>query len=109
LERWVGETRKFEWDPEKEQENIAKHKLSFSFAIQIWRDPDRIERYDEWHSDDEDRWQTVGFYNDLITVVYTERGEYTHIITAWDAAAKERRAYYGASNLYFEHWYRANT
>jgi uncharacterized DUF497 family protein len=44
----------FEWDPKKEQDNIKNHGVSFYTAIQIWRDPIRIERYDDRHSGDED-------------------------------------------------------
>jgi uncharacterized DUF497 family protein len=103
-----GEVMKFEWDPEKEWDNILKHKLSFTTAVQIWRDPMRIERYDNQHSDAEDRWQTVGFYDDVLMLVYTERGDKNHIISARKATAKERRAYDGASEIYFGHWYRVN-
>jgi uncharacterized DUF497 family protein len=37
---------KFAWLPEKEQDNIDKHKVNFSDAVQIFRDPRRIERHD---------------------------------------------------------------
>jgi len=38
---------KFAWLPEKEQDNIAKHGITFSDAVQIFRDPRRIERHDD--------------------------------------------------------------
>ena len=68
---------KFAWQPEKERQNIAKHHVTFSDAIQIFRDPCRMERHDDDNSDDEERWQTIGKAGKELFVVYTERGEYT--------------------------------
>jgi uncharacterized DUF497 family protein len=72
----------FEWDDSKEWENIKRHGISFKSAAQIWRDPLRIERYDDQHSVDEERWQTVGFYGRLLFVVFTERDGKTRLISA---------------------------
>ena len=50
------------------------------------------------HSDDEDRYITIGEINGtayIVMVVYTEREEVTRIISARKATNKERRAYYG--------------
>jgi uncharacterized DUF497 family protein len=84
---------KFEWDPEKEKINIRLHGISFSTAKFAFNDPERWERYDLRHSDREDRWQTLGLVDQLLFVVYTERGEYTHLITARVADQDERRIY----------------
>ena len=40
--------------------NIKKHGISFKSAARIFFDYDRIEFYDEDHSDDEDRYNTIG-------------------------------------------------
>ena len=97
----------FAWLPEKEQDNIAKHGIAFSDAVQIFRDPRRIERHDDDSSNDEDRWQTIGMAGKVLFVVYTERGEYTWIISARFAEPFERRIYYGNSEMYPRGWQRA--
>ena len=86
---------KFAWQPEKEQENIIKHGISFSDAVQVFRDPSRIERHDDDSSYAEDRWQTIGLAGKVLFVVYTESGDYTRIISARFAEPFERRTYYG--------------
>lgn len=46
----------FDWNPEKEQQNIRKHKLNFRLASTVFRDPNQLTLYDEEHSQNEDRW-----------------------------------------------------
>ena len=48
----------FEYDEEKNQKNIAKHGISFRNAARVFFDYDRIEFYDEEHSENEDRYDT---------------------------------------------------
>jgi len=91
----------FEWDDEKNQINLRKHKVDFSDATQVFFDENRIERLDEFHSDDEDRWQVIGKVKDVLFVIYTERLEKIRLISARKANAKERRMYYGNGDLYF--------
>ena len=63
----------FEWDEKKEQINIAKHGIDFATASHVFLDPDRLEYFDEKHSTiNEDRYITIGFVEDILTVVYTE-------------------------------------
>ncbi len=86
----------FEWDDEKEQKNIIKHGIDFSTAAQVFFDENRIEFYDEKHSDEEDRYITIGLINGvayLVMVVYTERDEAIRLISARKADSKERRMY----------------
>ena len=99
----------FAWLPEKEQDNFDKHGVSFSDAIQIWRDPCRIERHDDDSSITEERWQTIGLAGKVIFVVYTERDEYTWIISARKAEPFERRIYYEYSEIYSRGWERADS
>ena len=87
----------FEWDEEKERDNVKAHGIRFSVAEQVFFDPLRMERHDDDSSEDEDRWQTMGFFGDVLFVVYTERGEATRIISARPAEPFERRIYYGNS------------
>lgn len=93
--------RLFEWDDEKNKSNIKKHKISFETAAYIFSDEYRLEFYDEIHSTDEDRYIVIGMVNDILCVVYTERGDATRIISARRATARERGLYYGdGENLY---------
>jgi uncharacterized DUF497 family protein len=96
----------FEWDIEKDQENFEKHGIHFETAGQIFFDPFRMERHDDDSSKKESRWQTMGFFNDVLFVVYTERGDVIRIISARVAEPFERRIYYGNSETYG--WYRVN-
>lgn len=87
----------FEWDDEKNKINIKKHKLNFSVAKFVFNDENRIEIFDDIHSDNEDRYITIGAIDQVpivVTVVYTERGQSIRIISARKATAEERRMYY---------------
>ena len=111
----------FEYDPEKNRKNIEKHGISFKSAARVFFDYDRIELYDEAHSGDEDRYDTIGDtsagnltiignlqdarrVDDILFVVYTERvvvdeggksKEITRLISARLATSFERGVYYG--------------
>ena len=50
----------FEWDDEKEQENIAKHGISFFLAQYAFADPRRVIAEDLEHSMAEDRFYCFG-------------------------------------------------
>lgn len=85
----------FEWDGNKEKTNIEKHGLSFMEAVHIWLDVNRIEYFDEKHSQYENRWLSVGAAGDILLVVYTLRKDTIRIISARIANRKERKIYYG--------------
>lgn len=88
----------FVWDENKEKINIAKHGLDFSTAALVFRDQNRLEWFDEAHSDDEDRYITIGEINGIavvLMVVYTERGNTIRLISARKATKHERKVYYG--------------
>lgn len=111
----------FEYDPEKNRKNIEKHGISFKSAARVFFDYDRIELYDESHSEDEDRYDTIGNtsagnltiignlqdahrIDDILFVVYMERvivdengksREVTRLISARLATSFERGVYYG--------------
>lgn len=88
----------FEWDDDKEQINIKKHGIDFSTAALVFGDNNRIEKYDRMHSDDEDRYITIGSIDNMVivVVVYTERSDAIRIISARIAGRREREAYYHA-------------
>ena len=86
----------FEWDEEKEKINIAKHGIDFETASHVFLDPNRLEYYDAAHSTaGEDRYITIGYIGEVLTVVYTDRTEALRIISARVATKKERMKYYG--------------
>ena len=84
-----------EWDDNKAELNWKKHKIYFEDAAYIFLDDDRIEDYDELHSEDEDRWKVIGKVMDILAVIYTERGEKYRIISARYATKEEEDEYYG--------------
>lgn len=90
----------FEWDDEKEQINIRKHGIDFETASRVFKDENRLELYDEEHSEFEDRYITIGVIDEIayvIMVVYTEREEAIRIISARKATKQEREMYYDYS------------
>lgn len=66
----------FAWDPEKALANVRKHGIPFEEAATTWLDPLAIERFDEEHSDAEERWLRIGssLRGALLVVWSTERG-----------------------------------
>lgn len=90
----------FEWDDEKEKINIVKHGIDFTTAARVFKDGNRLELYDEAHSDTEDRYITIGIIDGvayLVMVVYTEREEVIRLISARKATKQEGRMYYDYS------------
>ena len=84
----------FEWDEAKAAANWKKHKVDFKDAMRVFEDEDRKEYYDIAHSDEEDRYITIGMADNILFVVYVERRETIRIISARHANRKERRLYY---------------
>jgi len=87
-----------EWDEEKNQINIMKHKISFDHAAYVFTDPLRKEDYDDKHSGlEQDRTIVIGQAKSrLLFVSFTEPDSETiRIISARKANKNERRYYYG--------------
>ncbi|MCD7727504.1 MAG: BrnT family toxin [Ruminococcus sp.] len=89
----------FEWDEQKEKTNIAKHKVDFTTAMQVFKDPNYIEIYDVEHSLVEDRYAAIGSVGTILFVVFTERVEKIRIISARLATKAERRLYYERNGI----------
>ena len=54
-----------------------------------------LTRRDDKHSDEEERWISVGQLNDdVVILVWTPRGEDRRIVTMWKVNDRERNAYY---------------
>ena len=65
---------KFEWDAQKEQENIQKHELDFYTSVLTFLDPNRIIAIDEKHSSNEERLFCIGrIGRKVATVRFTKR------------------------------------
>ena len=84
-----------EWDDDKAEINFKKHGIYFEDAAWIFLDENRIEEFDELHSDYEDRIKVIGRVGKVLAVIYTERGEKYRIISARYATKKEMDNYYG--------------
>jgi len=91
---------RFEWDPAKDKANIRKHKVSFRRAATIFRDPNQLSVYDEEHSEEEERWVTMGIDSGGILLVVVHLFEYlepdlceVRIISARKADPVEARQY----------------
>lgn len=90
----------FEWDPQKASTNVRKHGISFERAAAIFQDPEALSLYDRAHSQNEERWITLGIdsQGQLLVVSHTwrEQGEGTascRIISARKATKTEARQY----------------
>jgi len=83
----------FEWDENKNQENLEKHKISFDVAKEAFSDPAHLILVDKDHSQDEERFFCIGKVGEMVlTVRFMLRGEKIRIFGAghW---RKERKFY----------------
>jgi len=64
---------RFEWDPGKAQRNREKHGLGLEQAATVFADPKAVSLYDMDHSQNEDRWITLGLSakSGLLVVCHT--------------------------------------
>lgn len=85
----------FEWDHEKAESNLRKHRVSFEEAATVFSDPHSLTITDTDHSIGEERLIDLGCSDRgrLLPVVYTERGHTIRMITSRRATRKERRYY----------------
>ena len=90
----------FEWDDEKNRINNLKHNVDFNDAAKVFADENRIEWFDALHSDEEDRYITLGMVDNILHIVYTERDEAIRLISARLANKYERRKYYAREESY---------
>lgn len=91
---------RFEWNPVKAGRNRAKHNVSFLQATAVFRDPNALTMHDERHSEDEERWITLGIsQNGVLMVVihtYIESGQDVvdiRLISARKATSREKVIY----------------
>ena len=69
----------FDWDPNKASSNLLKHGLSFDEATTVFRDACMLSIYDREHSEEEDRWISIGLSETgrVLVVCHTFREEAT--------------------------------
>jgi uncharacterized DUF497 family protein len=91
----------FEWDYKKAKTNILKHQISFEDATSVFKDENMISIFDEKHSENEDRWITIGM--DLKTrtlvvvhtfVFFDKETTKIRVISARKATKKEQKVYW---------------
>ena len=65
----------FEWDINKARINKEKHKVSFENGATVFKDSNAISIFDDEHSENEDRWITIGLLDKglLLVVNHTFR------------------------------------
>lgn len=90
----------FEWDPIKARRNLRTHGVAFERAATVFLDPEALSEFDERHSEDEDRWITLGSdgTGSLLVVCHTYRSETAEsarirLISARKATKKEAQEY----------------
>ena len=90
----------FEWDPTKARQNSRRHSVTFERAATVFLDPNALSVFDEQHSQDEERWVTLGLDRTgaLLVVFHTYREEtetsaMIRIISARKATNNEAKQY----------------
>lgn len=86
---------RFEWNPNKARINLRKHGISFDEATTAFADDISITADDPDHSDDEDRFITIGISSArrLLVIAHTDRDDRIRIISARLATQAERKLY----------------
>lgn len=89
------ENSEFEWDDEKAQSNLKKHGVSFDEAATIFNDPRIATISDPDHSEDEERYVSIGrsVIMRLLSVIHTFRKERIRLISARKATNAEKKDY----------------
>jgi uncharacterized protein len=91
---------RFEYDEKKSRTNLLKHAVDFDTAILAFDDPYSLTLHDAHHSEDEERYITLGEIapGAILFVVHTWFEDDNHedvirLISARAATSKERHAY----------------
>lgn len=85
----------FEWDDEKAKSNLKKHSVSFEEGATIFNDPRIATISDPDHSEDEERFISIGIsvIRRLLTVIHTYRTTRIRLISARKATKAEKKNY----------------
>ena len=89
------EKSEFEWDDEKAESNLKKHRVSFEEAATIFNDPKVATISDPDHSETEERYVSIAMSMivRLLTVVHAYRKERIRLISARKATKAEKKKY----------------
>ncbi len=94
----AGVDYEFEWDDVKAETNASKHGVEFMEAMTVFVDPLAMTRYDDGHSEDEERWVSLGrTRNDRLLLVvhtFTNTGPNTALVRLISARLATRREQY---------------
>jgi len=84
----------YEWDPHKADSNFDKHGVHFADAAGVFEDEYTLWQEDVRHHE-ENRYVVIGldFLAQIVTVVFTFRGDTIRIISARPATNNERNTY----------------
>jgi uncharacterized protein len=84
----------FQWNLDKAESNLKKHKISFAAACEVFLDLDFLVLNVDY-VDGEERERIIGLTSNwqLLCVVYVLKEEIVRIISARPATLKERRFY----------------
>jgi uncharacterized DUF497 family protein len=83
----------FEWDEAKSRHNLSERGFGFDYAARLFLGP-TLEKQDTRRDYGEVRMQAIGQVgDDVLFVVYTDRGSARHIVSARLASRKERRSW----------------
>lgn len=85
----------FEFDPAKAESNLKKHGVSFREAITVFDDPLAETFPDELHSEEEDRFITIGLSSRqrVLFIAHRESENHIRLIGARPATPTEREVY----------------
>ena len=84
----------FEWDEAKSRRALSERGFGFDYAARIFLGP-TLEKQDDRRDCGEVRMQAIGQVgDDVLFVVYTDRGDLRHIISARLANRKERTSWH---------------
>jgi len=85
----------FEWDRMKAARNAIKHRVRFPEAASVFFDEDAIFEPDPDHSEDEQRYDVLGYSirQHILLVVHVIRGERIRLVSARVATSAERSRY----------------
>jgi hypothetical protein len=90
----------FEWDKTKSQRTLSERGFDFDYASRIFFGR-TLEKLDDRRDYGEVRMQAIGqIGRDVLFVVYTDRGDARHVISARLASRKERKLW----RLFVEQW-----
>ena len=87
---------RFQFDPEKAESNIKKHKISFADAESVFYDDLAIHQED-LDSEGESIFVAIGMgcVGQILVVIYTQRGDEIRLISARKATRNEVKCYEG--------------